>query len=393
MPEPGATSEHLSRIALELSRAGFEVDAIAGQPTYFGASRLPKLLQQDGVTVRRVWSTQFHRNRALGRIINSLTFALSALAVTIATPKKTLLLCVASTPPLLPWICWCASILRGLRYVIVMEDVYPDIAVELGFLKPTSLVTRLWRSFNRWSFERADGIRVLGRDMAQVLESKISHRSRSKMSLLPNWADGKAIVPIPRDNHKLIRQLKAEDLFIVQFSGNIGRFHEVETIVEAAAKLRKQPFLFLFIGDGAEVRRIKEEMKNPEVNNIRYMPYQPREKLGLTLTACDVGLVTLRTGLTGLAIPSKIYGILAAGKPVIVVGPEDCEPACVVRENGCGLVVPPGDADALVQALMRLYHEPQFRKECGERARGIFEKHYDVPVIVRQWIGFLNGIA
>ena len=263
MPEPGATSELLSGIAMELVEAGFYVDAVAGQPSYHDAGKLPEVYEEGGVRVRRVWSTQLDKNRSLGRVLNTVTFVMSNLAVVLTTPKDTLLLCTTN-PPLLPWICRLASVVRGLHYVLVLEDIYPDIAVKLGVLKADSWVSRLWRTLNRWSYTGADRIRVLGRDMGKIVEAQIPEEHHDKIVVVAHWGDGHSVVPRPRKNHELIKELDAENLFIVQFSGNIGRFHEIETILDAAQIVRAEPFLFVFIGTGAQVHLVRQDMARPE---------------------------------------------------------------------------------------------------------------------------------
>jgi glycosyltransferase involved in cell wall biosynthesis len=210
--------------------------------------------------------------------------------------------------------------------------------------------------------------------------------------IIPNWADGRQVYPVPREENELIRSLGIGDQFIVQYSGNIGKFHEIDTILRAAADLKHESFFFLFIGTGAQAFQVEQAMRNPGPGNIELLPFQPREMLGTTLTACDVGLVTLRQGLSGLATPSKLYGILAAGKPVIVIGPEDCEPAYVVRENRCGMVVPPGDAPALAAALRELKQDPELKEQLGVAARKAFERSFDLRAISLQWRDLLRNL-
>jgi glycosyltransferase involved in cell wall biosynthesis len=391
LPEPGATSELLSGIASELAGLGFTVDAIAGQPTYLGASRLPRIINDQNVTVRRVWSTQWEKNSASGRIANTISFAISALVAVLATPRKTVLLAVTN-PPVNLWICWLCNRLRGTAYVLIIHDVYPEIAVKLGVLRPRSQLTAIWRTLNRWSYARAERIVVLGRDMRKMILGDLPQTMQNKVVIIPNWADGRQVYPVPREENELIRSLGIGDQFIVQYSGNIGKFHEIDTILRAAADLKHESFFFLFIGTGAQAFQVEQAMRNPGPGNIELLPFQPREMLGTTLTACDVGLVTLRQGLSGLATPSKLYGILAAGKPVIVIGPEDCEPAYVVRENRCGMVVPPGDAPALAAALRELKQDPELKEQLGVAARKAFERSFDLRAISLQWRDLLRNL-
>jgi colanic acid biosynthesis glycosyl transferase WcaI len=393
MPESGATSELLSGIATKLVENDFNVGALAAQPSYFGAGKIEKVFELDGAVTRRVWSTQLSKNTTLGRVLNSTTFATSILVALLFGDRKQLAIAVTN-PPLLLWVCYAAHKLVGLRYVLLINDVYPDIAVSLGLLKERGRVARAWRHFNRLSYGAAERIVVLGRDMEEVIGRNVDNQVRERIRIIPNWADGGKIVPIPRDQHPLLDELGVRSRFVVQYSGNIGRFHEIETILDAAARLDGEAeFLFLFYGDGKQVDLVRRAADSSKNGTVRLLPFQPRDRLGLTLTGCDVGLVTLKQGLTGLAVPSKLYGILAAGKPVVVIGPYDCEAARLVRDEKCGEVVRPGDGVSLAQTLRRLRDDPGSRATYGLRARHAFECGYDLPAVAADWARLLRELC
>lgn len=387
-PEPGATSELLSEIAFRLSEEGFAVEAIAGQPSYFGPTSCPSRLRHRGVSVRRVWCTGRNRKRVLWRAANSATFSASALVRLLASSSNSVLVAVTN-PPLLPWVCWAVALLRRRSYVLVIHDVYPDIAVELGALREGSLLVRMWRVLNRWAYRRATRIVVLGRDMKDRLEDDVGGEG-SKLRIIPNWADGISIRPKPSSKSAWLEELGLSGRFVVQYSGNVGRFHEVDTILRAARS--KIPGTeFLFIGTGAQADQVSEAAG--QLDCVRILPFQPRERLGQTLNACDASLVTLREGLSGLAVPSKLYGILAAGKPVIAIVPSTSEAAQVVRESHCGFVIPPGDWEELSRTVTRLRENPDLCKSLGARARRAFEERYDLAVVVGAWSDLLSHLS
>ena len=200
-PEPGATSELLAGIAEELAKAGMNVNAIAGQPSYFATERLRKDLLINGVKVRRIWSTQSSKNSMLGRVLNTASFSASLfLSLLVLSPRDRIFVAV-TTPPTLPLICYAAHLIRGGKYVAVIHDVYPDIAVELGALRERGLVARLWRFFNRRAFRRASAIVALGRDMHELLLARYGQDLSARMQIIPNWADGDVIKPIERTCH------------------------------------------------------------------------------------------------------------------------------------------------------------------------------------------------
>jgi glycosyltransferase involved in cell wall biosynthesis len=383
-PEPGATSEVLTEIAKQLDGPEIKVHAIAGQPSYFGKKSVDRLLFANGVEVRRVWSTQLSRMRSLGRVINSLSFALSAfVSILFTVPSGTLLIAVTN-PPLLPWVCLAARLLRGHRYVVLVHDVYPDVAVRLGALSDSGLLAKTWRLLNRTAYRFSEQVVVLGRDMKQAIIRSTRTADQHKIRIIPNFADGTLIKPKMKSMHGLDLPTNIEEAFVVQYSGNIGRFHEIETILSAAKSLHNEPFLFLFIGEGQQISTVRRAAES-RLGNIVVAPFQPRENLGRTLLASDVGIVSLKPNLSGLAVPSKLYGILASGRPVVVVAPNDCEAAQVVTENDCGMVVEPGKPDELVAALRRLRSDSGLCMRLGTNARRAFEQNYDLPIVAAQW--------
>ncbi len=390
-PETGATSELVSKIARELAEKGYNVEAIAGQPTYHGKSKLPKNMNVDGIHVTRVSSTRLDRNTVIGRVLNSATFAVSSLVKCLGLPDDRVVVCLTN-PPILPWVTWICSIVRKTPYVITVHDIYPHVAVRLGLLKEHSLTASLWRRLNRIAFQRASRVIVLGRDAQSAVRNEIRREDRERVVIIPNWADGAAVIPTKKEQNPLLEALGIRDRFVVQYSGNLGRFHELETVLQCAEMLRGDSFYFLFIGSGAQEGLLKQHIDRGNAGNMQLLPYQPRSHLNVSLTACDVGLVTLRDGMTGLAVPSKLYGILAAGKPVVVIGPEDSEPAMVVRENHCGIVVRPGDPEGLANALRRLKDDGELRADMGRKGRKAFERSYDLPVVVAQWKGLLQDV-
>lgn len=391
-PEPGATSELLSEIAARLSELGYKIQGLAGQPSYFGSTNLPRLIEHRGMRIKRVWSTTLNRNTVAGRVLNTFTFTLGALWDVLFTSRKTVLVAVTN-PPILPWVCLAGHVLRGHRFIVVIHDLYPDIAVKLGALRDGSFIVRLWTQLNGFALRRAERVIVLGRDMQEAVAAQVKGLAHDKMVMIPNWANGREIVPQAKDNHVFLDDLGIRDRFIVQYSGNIGRFHEIETILAAAEQLQEEEFLFMFIGTGAQVNRVEEKLEKWGEDRIRLLPFQPRERLGQSLTACDVALVTLRDGLSGLAVPSKLYGILAAGKPVVVIGPEDCEAARVIKEHQCGVVVEPGDGNSLANTLKELKSNHLLCEQMGKNARNAFQQNYDLPIVVKRWSEMLEDVG
>jgi glycosyltransferase involved in cell wall biosynthesis len=383
-PEEMATAEMVSGVFFELARNGMKVSAVAGQPAYRNAgSKLPTVMEKDGIQIRRVWSTQFDKNNPLGRVLNTGSFAVSSTVACIAHANAGGFLAVTN-PPLLPWVAAFAGKIRRRPYFILIHDVYPHIVVALGKMKGGSFIEKLWHRLNRWAYRGAEGVIVLGECMAEVIRAELPPDMAGKVTVIPNWADGNLIKPMPAAENPLIRELGLQDKFVVQYSGNIGLFHEIQTIARTAERLKEHPEIhFLIIGDGGQLPWLKRFVDEKGLRNVTLLPFQPKEKLPETLTACHVGFVALKEEATGLCVPSKLYGVLASGKAVVGIMNEKSEVAQTIIRNGCGVIVPPGDDEKVATAVLDLAKDAYKTDEMGKRSRSTFENEYSLEVTAR----------
>jgi glycosyltransferase involved in cell wall biosynthesis len=204
--------------------------------------------------------------------------------------------------------------------------------------------------------------------------------------IIPNWSDGSAIYPTAPDENPLRAQWGLKRRFVVGYSGNMGRVHEFGTLLEAAERLRDDPrVVFLFIGDGFHRSRIERRAQQKGLSNIMFQPFQPRERLAHSLCVPDVHVISLRQDMDGLVVPSKLYGVLAAGRPPLFIGAEQGDVAHILRTQGCGLVVREGDVQGVVEGILQLQRDPDLMHAMGDRARALFERHYDMEFALVSW--------
>lgn len=405
-PEEMATSAMVSGVAFELGAKGVPILAIAGHPAYWsGASelaprggKLPALMTRAGVSVRRVWSTRLDKNRTLGRALNTATFTLSTIWAALRAPRLRAIIAVTN-PPLLLWAAALVGRLRSVPYILLIHDVYPQIATAMGKIKPGSWIDRLWGALNRWSYRGADRIIALGECMAQVLRAEIPAGQAGKVVVIPNWADGDFIKPLPRANHPKLVEWGLEGAFVAQYSGNIGLFHDIQTLIDAARILKDRAargdqrganITLLLIGEGAQSDRVRSALENEGLDRVKLQPFQPGGALPLTLTACDVSLVTLKREATGLCVPSKLYGQLAAGRPILCVADKASETSRTVVEGHCGIAIEPGDAEALADALIRLSEDSALAERMGAAARRVFEERFTLAAVAAGYDALLG---
>ena len=374
-PDSGATAQLLTDLAEYMAARGTEVSVLAGRRLYRDSgAALPRREKVNGVEVFRVGSTGFGRRGFRGRLADYLSFYVCAFVRAVFLPRPDVIVAL-STPPMIQCLGVLLKRIKGCRLVAWTMDVYPEAAVALGALPRRSAITRVLRALGGLAVRDADAVIALSDAMASRLEANGAHPDA--VHTVHNWADGRAILPIAPRANPFRRGLEADGKLIVEYSGNMGLGHSFETVLKSTKRLAGDSgYRFLFIGDGPGLDRIISYKKKHGLANVDHLPCQPRGRLAYTLSAGDVHLITLRHGLEGLLVPSKLYGIMAAGRPVIFLGPEQSEVAQVIREAGCGHVVSDGETDSFIAALASLRNSPAARLQMGRNARRFFERHF-----------------
>jgi glycosyltransferase involved in cell wall biosynthesis len=235
-----------------------------------------------------------------------------------------------------------------------------------------------------WSLRSAYKNIVIGDEMAKKLAGE--GVMPDAIQVIHNWADGWTIQPVDRDKNDLRREWNLQDAFVVGYSGNIGRAHEFDTILNAAEKLKDAAdIVFLFIGGGAQRDGIQEEARRRGLENIMFKPYQPREQLRLSLSVPDIHLISLQPSLEGLIVPSKFYGVAAAGRPTIFIGSKNGEISQILRKAQCGFLVETGDGEEACRIIRELAEHKETCHSLGRRARALFDQRFDAKRAMVTW--------
>lgn len=387
-PDHAATSQLLTELCEDLASRGDDLTVIASRGGYLGGGPpLPAREIRSGVHVERPFATRFGKATMAGRLADYLTFWGSSVTRAILARRPDVLL-VLTTPPMIAAGGALVALARRLPLVTWVQDVYPEAAVALGVLSPRGPATRALDAMGRATHHAAARIVALSEGMAERLAAQGAPRER--LRVLPNWSDGRVVRPLPRENHPFRRAHGLEDRFVAMYSGNLGAGHDVATFVAAARRLERSlpELVVLFIGEGA--RKAEAQQLARGLENVRFLPYQPHDKLGESLSAADVHLISLREDLAGLLVPSKLYGALAAGRPVLYLGPPSCEVARVLREDDLGWAGRPGDVDGLCRALEDAVRNRAVWADRGDRARQIFSLRYDRPISSARWRDLLH---
>ncbi len=390
-PDHSATAQILTDLAEALAQRGREVTVVTSRLIYDDpAGRLPAAETLGGVRVRRVWTSRFGR-RGPGRLVDYLSFYLTAFAAMLGETRRGDLLVTKTDPPLLSVAGLIAARLRGARSVTWLQDLYPEVAAELGIEAMRGPAGRALRAIRNWSLKGSAANVAIGERMRERLEAEGVPPAR--IVVLPNWSDDETIRPMPSETCALRQEWGLGDRFVVAYSGNLGRAHEAETLLGAARLLRGEPGIaFLMIGGGHASGELSRSIEADGLTSFHMRPYQPRERLAESLGAADVHWLSLRPSLEGLIVPSKFYGIAAAGRPVIAITDADGEIARQVTQHGCGVVIAPGDSRGLANALLELRDGADRTLEMGEAARAMLDRHFTRAETIGRWDALFDGL-
>jgi glycosyltransferase involved in cell wall biosynthesis len=318
------------------------------------------------------------------RIVSYLFYLIHAGWKLFLFPKKDIIIGVTN-PPFLSILLMIVSVMTGCGYYFIMHDVYPEGLVAVGKLKETSLITKIWRKLNRYSYHKAVKLLVLGRDMKDLLIQNYG-LAPEKIEYIPNWSLTTSNTFTPFEQNDLARELKIQDKFVIQYSGNMGLWHDIDTFVRAAAQLKTNPDIqFLFIGNGIRKKKAHQLAQELELTNIIWMDFVPKEKLSTSLTCAHVALISLNTGLEGIAVPCKLYGILGSGRAILAQVPATSEVAYTITEEECGFVIPPGDVDELVSRIQQLEQNRDLTNTMGSRSFQAYKSKYTIEQIANQF--------
>jgi colanic acid biosynthesis glycosyl transferase WcaI len=360
-PDTAATGQLLADVARAVAPGDGLVTVLCGRPDYGAVDDSPA----PPVVIRQCGPARFSRGK-VRRVISYASFVGGAVWKAAREPRADVVVTL-TTPPLVSLLGTALKMWRRSRHYIWEMDVYPDIATDLGVFRKGGPPDRIVGMLADWSRKHADGIIALGDDMKERLVARGVPGER--IHVCENWADGEQIRPEPMPGGPLK----------IHYSGNFGMAHDLETICDAIQALRGDDrFQFSFAGGGPRLRKLKTFAPDP-ANHVAVRAYCSRNELGASLGAAHLGLVTQLPQTAGSVVPSKTYGIMAAGRPLLYIGPKNATPARIIDRFRCGWQVDSGNVRGLVSLLDRLASQREELEAVGGRARAAFEKHYDRP--------------
>ena len=299
--------------------------------------------------VRFLAGPRYVRDTAGQRLLTWAKYTMAAFWTAFRTPGKPMLFIVAQ-PPFLPLLGYVQKKLAGRHYVLWIDDVWPDVIVSQGLRSESSWVIQMWQAFNRLTYRHADHVFTLGPCMRQRVLRYVP--PQVEVSIVPTWVDTKLIRPLPKQENPFAREHGQVGKITAMYSGNLGATHDIQSILEAARRLRhRKDAEFMIIGEGPQWNDVRDSIQANQDPNIILLPFQPAEVLPLSLATAEIALVSQDRRTAGISMPSKAYYALAAGAALAALCPEESDLAYLVRENECGIRVEPGDPEGLAAGI------------------------------------------
>ena len=376
-PDTSATAKMASLVAEALAEK-HRVTVIAGRPSYDPEETYPYALlrrnTRNGVTVVRVGSTAFSRHKMRGRVSNYLTYL--ALAVPRALAIRADVILAMTDPPVAGIAGALVARLRRRPFVYNIRDMYPDMALGGGIVGNRGWVRR-WENLHRRALRQAKRVIVLGDDMRERILRKGVEPERVVVI-----RDG-TLIPetLAERSHPVAQEIRSGFPFVAIHAGNLGFYGAWDTLLQAAKLLEGENIGLVFVGEGANRERLQHAALGAA--NVRFLPFRPVEEIPLVMAAGDVHIISVRRGLEGVVVPSKLYSVLAAGRPVLAVAPEESDVVQIVREARCGLAADPDDPAGVASALRTMRDNPRELTDMGQRAREVAKKYARVNELKR----------
>jgi colanic acid biosynthesis glycosyl transferase WcaI len=386
-PDTSATAK-MAQAVVDALAAAHEVTVVCGRPSYEPTERRPwrlwqteklsRPVQNGGVKIIRVGSTDYSRTQMGRRVLNYLTY------VALSVPRAALVPCdvvVGMTdPPFEGIVAAFVALLKGKPFVYNIRDLYPDMAVGGSIVKP-GLLTQVWEKLHRWALRRATRVVVLGEDMRARIAAKGVGPER--IEVVRDGAEIREAGSEPAVDAEVVRAIRGDFKFVLLHAGNLGFYGAWETLVAAAQKLANEGIGLVFVGDGAQRAQIEAAAATCE--NVRFLPFFPASKIASVLAAADAHVVTIKRGLEGVIVPSKMYGILAAGKPILAVAPRESDVVKIGEDRGFAISADPDDASEVADAVRKIFDDAERLRKMGEAAR-VAASDYDKVDELRKFV-------
>lgn len=380
--------------AVSLAKAGFSVGALCGYPQEYSASeKVPLKEYRNGIDIKRLKYIQLKRSNSIGRLINYFSFTFSV-AINFMELKKYKSIMVYSNPPILPFIAAMANKFFGTKIIFVSYDIYPEIAQVTNITSTDSLMSKFMRKLNKSIFKHVNHVVALSNEMKEYLLKSRATLSSTQITVIPNWYEDKGVTEFSESfNNKLFRGIKREDNLVVSYFGNMGIAQDLDTLLDTIRLLKNDNGVqFIFAGHGNKMEHLKMTVRSEGLNNVNIFDFLHDQDFQDALNISDCFVVSLAEGLTGLAVPSKTYSYMMAGKPIIAVIGEESDIAKDLHSNNAGYSIQVGESRKFFNAIQALRNDKEKRVLMGRNCREIYLEKYTLEKCTGQYIKMIKKV-
>ena len=394
-PDSAPTAQLTADVAEFFAKQGHDVTVVASQGGYVGQAREADNKDNNQPHVCRIWTPQFGKGSVLKRCIDYSIFYVLTLIKMLAHRRQDVVIAL-TTPPYIAWAGAAHKLLhRRCRLILWNMDCYPEVAERAGVMKPHGPLARAMYWLNHRLFNRLDHLVCLDQAMVDLLapysDARRERGSALPTTVIPNWEKLASYPPDSSPNKwEGIIELGLDGRFLVLYMGNMGFGHDFESVLDAAEQLRDEPIAFLFIGGGKRYQEIAEQAKQRNLDHVVTIPYLPWEQVPQAMLAGGCALITLRDDMLGVMSPSKLHANLAAGLPILYVGPTGSNVDHAITRFGCGLSARHGEVESIVSYIRLLANDPSHREALRTKSREAFDQAYNDTVTLPQFLSLLD---
>ena len=392
-PDVASTGQILTELCEGMTDT-FDITVICVVPSYSGiiyekykTKRIYKE-EHNGIKIIRVRVPEFQKSNKISRIKNLLAYFFNSLLTTLKIEKQDYIYTI-SQPPILGGVLGVlGKWLKGGKLIYNIQDFNPEQTMAVGYSK-NKLLLNIVMSVDKFSCKKADKVIVVGRDMQETLRNRFNNKKVPKNVFINNWINEKEIYPLEQ-NHPRVMEFKEKynlkDKFIIMYSGNIGLYYDLENIIKVIGEFKdRDDVVFAFVGDGTVKDKVEAYVKENNLSNVTFIPYQDKSDLIYSLNAADIHWVVNAKGIKGVSVPSKLYGVMAAGKPVLGVLDEGSEARLIVEDCNCGVCIEPGNYKEISNNIEYILNNKEEIKALGLNGRQYLESNLTKEVSINKY--------
>ena len=390
-PDPTSVGQHIADVAGAMAKRGYRVIVLTANRGYNDPSvKYESKELRDGVNVRRLPLSSFGKRSIVLRLLGQGSFLIQCIVRGLFVGRLSCLL-VSTSPPMCSVAALLISIVRRRPITYWLMDLNPDQMIEMGWIKPSSPIVKIFDWFNRRILRRSTGIVALDRFMAERVLRKAD--VKDKLTVMPPWPHEGHLEVVAHADNPFRKAHGLDGKFVIMYSGNHSVCTPLRTVLDAALQLQDDPRLvFMFIGDGTGKREVDDTIAEHQPNNIRSLPYQPLSQIKYSLSAADVHLVVVGPSEVGVRHPCKIYGAMALGRPILLLGPDPCHASDLVDENDLGWHIQHGDVDAAISTIKKMVDQDAgVLAEMGQRGKEIVSEELSQDILCTRFCDIIES--